>query len=129
VPPGDFGFSELVLAPGPVSGELGAFQALPPDPVHLRAPGLDLPGRGERDLQRGRCERVQQQPGDVTVQARAGELLALAASVVGLLAGADVDRRQLPARSPLVADCHPVAAASAGHQPGQPGMTTGERHS
>src|SRR5260370_1396897 len=115
-----FGFSELVLAPGPVRGELGAFQALPPDPVHLRAPGLYLPGRGERDLQRGGCERVQQQPGDVTVQAPAGELLALAASVVGLLAGADVDRGQPPAPPPLGADRHPLAPAPPARAAGRP---------
>src|SRR5260370_1383315 len=95
-----FGFSELVLAPGPVRGELGAFQALPPDPVHLRAPGLYLPGRGERDLQRGGCAVGPPPPGDLTVPAQARELLALAASVVGRLPRADVNRGQLPARSP-----------------------------
>ena len=42
-----FGFGELVLAPRPVRGEIGTFQPLPPDPVHLRAPGLGLPGRGQ----------------------------------------------------------------------------------
>ena len=44
-----------------------------------------------------------------------------AAPVVGLLPGAHVDRLQLAARSALVADRHPAAAAPAGHQPGQQG--------
>ena len=36
---------QLVLAPGPVAGEVRAFQALPPDPVRLGPAGLDLPRR------------------------------------------------------------------------------------
>ncbi len=114
-----FGFGELVLAPGPVRGELGAFQALPPDPVHLGTLGPGPPGRGEGDFQRGRGQRVQQQPGDVLIHARAGQLLALAAAIIALLPGAHIDRVQLAASSPLVADRHLLAAAAAGHQPGQ----------
>ena len=33
---------QLVLAPGPVAGEVRAFQPLPPDPVDLGPAGLDL---------------------------------------------------------------------------------------
>src|SRR5690348_9144377 len=53
---------QLVLAPGPVAGEVRAFQPLPPDPVHLGPAGLDLPGGGDRQLQRGRGQRAAPPP-------------------------------------------------------------------
>ena len=65
-------FGELVLAPGTVSGELGAFQPLPPDPVDLRALALGLLGRSQRDLEGGRCHRGQQQTADARLDTRAG---------------------------------------------------------
>src|SRR6185437_10378886 len=39
---------QLVLAPGPVAGEVRAFQPLLPDPVPLGPAGLHLPGGGDR---------------------------------------------------------------------------------
>ena len=51
------GLGQLVLAPRPVAEEFRAFQPLPPDPVDLGAAGLDLPGGGDRQLQRGRGQR------------------------------------------------------------------------
>jgi hypothetical protein len=41
---------QLILAPGPVAGEVRAFQPLPPDPVHLGPAGLDLRRGGDRQL-------------------------------------------------------------------------------
>jgi hypothetical protein len=43
-----------MLAPGPVAGEVRAFQPLPPDPA-----GLGLRRGGDRQLQRGRGQRRQ----------------------------------------------------------------------
>lgn len=43
----------LVLAPRPIAGEVRAFQALPPDPVHFGLAALGLPGCGDRQLQGG----------------------------------------------------------------------------
>jgi hypothetical protein len=116
-----FRFGELVLAAGPAGGEIRAFQPLPPDPVDLLALGPGLIGRGQGDLQRGGRHRGEQQLGDVRVHARASELLALPGSVVALLTGAHIDRLLPPTGSPLVADGHFLAAASASDQPGQQG--------
>jgi hypothetical protein len=38
---------ELILAPRPVTGEIRAFQPLPPDPAGLGPAGLGLPGGGD----------------------------------------------------------------------------------
>ena len=112
---------ELVLAAGPVSGEIGAFQPLPPDLVDPRALGFRLPGRSQRDLEGARRDRLQQQAGDVGVDTAAGQLLALAGSVIGLVPVARVDRLQLPAPAALVVHRHLAAAPAAGDQPGQQG--------
>jgi hypothetical protein len=63
---------QLVLASRPVCLVAGAFQPLPPDQVGLLALGLGLPGRGQRYLERGKCHRLQQEAGDVRVDAAAG---------------------------------------------------------
>jgi len=75
-----FRLGELVLAAGPVRLVTGAFQALPPDPVHLCPLGLGLPGRGQGNLECGWRHRLQQQAGDVRVDTGAGQLLALVAA-------------------------------------------------
>ena len=61
------------------------------------------------------------------VDTRAGQLLALAGGVIGLVAAAHVDRVQLPAPAALVAHRHLVAAPAAGHQPGQQGRAVAHR--
>jgi hypothetical protein len=99
---------ELVLAPGPVAGKLGALQALPPDPVDLRPVRLDLFGRTDRHLQRGRRQCAEHLGGDMVVEESPAHLLA-AWLAVGVVA-------------PLAAVAVNPAAGQAGDEPQQVGQ-------
>jgi hypothetical protein len=63
---------ELVLAPGPVRGVAGPLDALPPQLVQGGALVLGLRGGGHRHFECRGGDRVQELPGDVGVEGRAG---------------------------------------------------------
>ena len=109
---------QLVLAPRPVAGEVRAFQPLPPDPVHLGPAGLDLPGGGDRQLQRGRGQRRQHLGDDMVIEEPRGHLLAARLPVGVMTALAAVPPGQ-PLPAGLVAHLQAVTADPAGHQPAQ----------
>ena len=109
---------QLVLAPRPVAGEVRAFQALPPDPVHLGPAGLDLRRGGDRQLQRGRGQRRQHLRDDMVIEEPGGHLLAARLAVGVMTALAAVPPGQ-PLPAGLITHLQAVTADPAGHQPAQ----------
>jgi hypothetical protein len=107
---------QLILAPRPVAEEIGAFQPLPPDPVHLGPAGLDLPGGGDRQFQGGRGQRRQELGDNMVVEEPRGHLLAarLAVGVVAALAAVAAGQ---PLQAALIGHLHALAADRADHQP------------
>jgi hypothetical protein len=106
---------QLILAPGPLAGEVRAFQPLPPDPVHLGPAGLDLRRGGDRQLECGRCQRRQHLGDDVLIEEGRGHLLATRLAVIVVTALAAVPPGH-PFPAGLVVHLQAVTADPAEHQ-------------